>query len=68
MREIRFTFLCNEIERSLLSAIARRLRRSQGDAIRLLLYRAADDLGISSENQETGAAESSRGGKNSTFS
>ena len=52
MRDIRFTFLCNLDERRLISSIAQQLNRSQGDAIRILLYRAADDLGIDDEHHE----------------
>lgn len=36
-RRSRFTILCNDDERALIKAIAQKLRRSQGDAVRYLL-------------------------------
>jgi len=50
MRKERFTFLCTPLEKQLLRAIASQLKRSQSDAIRILIYRAADELGIDDEH------------------
>lgn len=41
MRGKRFTFLCSLDERELLAELARRLHRSQGDVVRLLIREAA---------------------------
>ena len=46
MRDKRFTFLCSENERILLTIIASRYKRSQSDTVRLLLTTAAEELGI----------------------
>ena len=46
MREERFTFVCNEHERRLITEIASRLKRTQSDAIRLLVRIAAEELSI----------------------
>ena len=46
MRENRFTFLCDDRERKLLACIARRLNRSQADALRLLVELAGKELKI----------------------
>ena len=44
MRDRRFTFLCTEEERQLLTDIAGYLQRSQGDSVRYLLRLFADDM------------------------
>ena len=46
MRDQRFTFLCTVQERNILRAISEKLKRSQGDTVRILIYRAADEIGI----------------------
>lgn len=40
----RFTFACDKQDRRMLSDIARRLERSQSDAVRLLIREAAREL------------------------
>jgi len=45
MRNQRFTFLCSIEERQLLTALAKHLQRSQSDSIRILLLKAARELG-----------------------
>jgi hypothetical protein len=40
LRNIRFTFVSNELERTMLAALARHLQRSQSDVIRLLIREA----------------------------
>ena len=40
----RFTFLCNRHERNLILDLAKRLRRSQADAVRYLIITAAEKL------------------------
>ena len=40
LRNIRFTFVSNELERTMLKALAHHLKRSQGDVIRLLIREA----------------------------
>lgn len=50
MRNLRFTFLCTKEERRLISKIAQKLNRSQGDAIRFLIRVAAQEL---AGNEET---------------
>jgi hypothetical protein len=49
MRDQKFTFLCDENERDLLSALADHMRRSQGDTIRFLLHNAAQEIGLNTE-------------------
>lgn len=44
----RFTFACDAEERRILAALARRLERSQSDALRLLIRSAAQELGTDS--------------------
>ena len=53
VRTERFTFICSKLDRELLAAIATKLNRSQGDAIRILIYRAADELGISLDHSDS---------------
>lgn len=53
LRSERFTFICSPLDRHLLAAVASQLKRSQGDAIRILIYRAADDLGISDDQMSS---------------
>jgi hypothetical protein len=40
----RFTFVCDNEERELLTALAKRLHRSQSDALRWLIQGAAEEL------------------------
>lgn len=42
----RFTLLCDDNERRLISVLAKRLQRSQSDAIRFLLREKANELGV----------------------
>jgi hypothetical protein len=49
MRKYRFTFLCDEEERRLLAGIAACQKRSQGDAIRLLIRAASHELNFMRE-------------------
>ena len=56
MRTIRFTISLSYLERQLLRAIAEKLQRSQGDTLRILMYRAADDFGIDDEDLITSAS------------
>lgn len=51
-RIIRFTFLVNSTERQLIASIAKRLCRTQGDALRILICRAADELGVDDLHHE----------------
>ena len=44
MRSQRFTFVCNDDERRILSALADYLQRSQSDALRLLIREASREL------------------------
>ena len=52
MRKERFTFLCNERERKLISVLAERLSRSQGDAMRFLVRIAAEELMLDLQNDD----------------
>ena len=52
MRKERFTFLCNEHERKLISVLAERLSRSQGDAMRFLVRIAAEELMLDLQNDD----------------
>lgn len=40
----RFTFLCDKDERRLIADLAKRLQRSQGDAVRYIVVNAAKEL------------------------
>ena len=40
----RFTFLCDKDERRLIADLAKRLQRSQGDAVRYIVINAAKEL------------------------
>ncbi len=42
----RFTFLCDEEERRMIAALAKRLERTQSDAIRVVVREAAVNRGI----------------------
>ena len=44
MRNHRFTFLCSHEERQLIAALAKRLERTQSDAVRLLIREAVRGL------------------------
>jgi hypothetical protein len=46
MRRYRFTFVCSQDERVLISALADHHKRSQSDTLRLLVLAAARDLNI----------------------
>jgi len=43
----RFTFLLNDDDQQLLAEISKRLKRSQSDTVRFLIFAAAVKLGIS---------------------
>lgn len=45
-RDDTFTFRTNAIERELITAVAQRLERNQGDAMRYLLREKARELGV----------------------
>jgi len=49
MRNIRFTFVVTGLERQLISSIAHHLNRSQGDALRILIRSAAQELKLNPE-------------------
>ena len=48
-----FTFKCSDEERRMIDALARKLERSQSDAIRVVLRKAAVDAGAWFEQPET---------------
>ncbi|MEL7658743.1 MAG: hypothetical protein AAGU75_22865 [Bacillota bacterium] len=48
-RQIRFTLLMDKTERKIIHALAERLGRSQGDAIRYLLKKAEHEFRLSQE-------------------
>ncbi len=48
-----FTFKCSDEERRMIDALARKLERSQSDAIRVVLRKAAVDAGAWFERPET---------------
>jgi hypothetical protein len=50
----RFTFLVNPDERRVISALAELLKRSQSDAIRIILLEAAQKNNICANNLENG--------------
>ena len=52
MFDNRFTFLCSEEDKSNLAKIAAFFRRSQSDAIRLLLRMAIEDIAKKAEANE----------------
>ena len=47
-----FTFRIDEVERSMIVALADRLHRTQSDAIRRLIYESARELGIDRETED----------------
>jgi hypothetical protein len=49
-----FKFRITEVERYILRSLAGRLKSSQAEAIRILIYRAADDIGIDYEVDKMG--------------
>jgi len=59
MRNLRFTFLCNNTERNLINEIANKLLRSQGDTIRFLIYKGAEEY-LSKEKQDKSLSENSK--------
>ena len=56
MRNLRFTILCNNTERNLIKEIANKLLRSQGDTIRFLIYKGAEEY-LSGEKQDKSLSE-----------
>lgn len=46
MRNLRFTFLCDNIERQMLRQLAKHLDRSQSDTVRLIIRQAAENSGL----------------------
>lgn len=54
LRRFRFTILCNSDERELIKAIAQKLRRSQGDAVRYFLVEAGKGL-FTTQNTKSGS-------------
>ena len=48
-----FTFKCSDDERRMIAALARRLDRTQSDAIRVVLRRAAVEAGVWLDRPET---------------
>ena len=44
MRNERFTFLCDSYERRLIALLAKKLQRSQSDAVRFVVRNAAKEL------------------------
>jgi hypothetical protein len=50
----RFTFLCSDAERQIITALAEQLNRSQGDAIRFVLRIAAQELHLNIYTQVAG--------------
>lgn len=57
-RDERFTFTCNREERQMLAALAERLRRSQSDAMRMLLREAVVQLETAVSPQQLQSDES----------
>ncbi len=60
MRNHRFTFVCDEIERAKITDLADKLQRSQSDAVRFVIQKAVYELtqryprrGDNTESQET---------------
>ena len=49
MRKYRFTFICNSIERELITALAHHLKRSQSDTIRFLINAAGQEVKLETE-------------------
>ena len=45
-RLIRFTFLCNEFERTLIDQLADQLKRSRSDAVRFVVAKEVKSLSI----------------------
>ena len=54
MRDIRFTFLCSSAERYLLNKLAKHLKRTQSDTIRLLIWQESERRGIEYTEPEEG--------------
>jgi hypothetical protein len=50
-KKVRFTFICDAAERQMITAIAKQLHRSQGDAIRFLVRTAVQELHFFQEPQ-----------------
>lgn len=61
-RDERFTFLCTKEEKYLLSKIAEQMERSKGSTVRVLIYGAAEKLGISRQKVKINKL-SNQGGK-----
>ena len=49
----RFSFLCNDEERRILTALAQRLQRSQSDSVRWLIREAAHELKVKPQREQT---------------
>ncbi len=47
----RFTFVVNELERKMISQIARELQRSESDAVRFLIISKANELNNRNRNK-----------------
>jgi hypothetical protein len=63
---MRFTFLCDSEERRILAALARRLERSQSDAVRWLVRNAAQELGADDNSARDPAARPERATSSAT--
>lgn len=57
MLKERFTFLCDRQERQLLATVAKQLRRSQSDTIRLLIHEAAREVGSAPDQAHAGQGD-----------
>ncbi len=52
-----FSLRLNEDERRVLDALAKQLERKPGDAMRVIMRRAAHDLGVKVSTQQTDQAQ-----------
>lgn len=61
-RIVRFTFLCSQHERSMISNLAEHLHRSQSDSIRFLINAAVRELTLENrhENREASSKEAEK--------
>jgi hypothetical protein len=64
IRNQRFTLLCNNNERQLISAIALRLGRSQAGALRFLIRIAAQELYLDLNDKVQDIQEAQEGSRN----
>ena len=60
-RYSRFTFLCNREERQLISALAKRLQRSESDAIRYVVKAVTEEMGMNVKNNQMGKEQDGNG-------